>query len=175
MNPAQVPPFSQMADVTDVVRRCVQNRAQRLVSEEAKKAVTAWMLSTLTKTRLFLLRDKSQLLTVWKEIREEENVIDFVLGLTNDIRVQLALSEVPFEEISEYFAQALGQYRVADKDVSAIDLDLSERLPVTDEVKELYIGNPWFVTLLLLDHFGWEAVTILERSAPGISVGTNRR
>lgn len=150
------PPFSTMALLFETIERIVERRGSRAVTEQDNLAVREYVGKILLTKRLHLVRTAAQAQELWDEIRAHEAVTDFVLQCTNELDLWLSMSDVPFPQLQELMATAYGHHRPSsDRNaraaVSGIDDDLLDRLPSPEELVELYRGNPWLVTLILIN------------------------
>lgn len=153
-------PFSAMSRLFEVLEGILERRASRALTEKDNQSLREYLAKLLMTKRLHLVRTESQAAELWDEIRHSgEAVTDFVLQFTNELDIWLALSEVQFNQLQELMAQAFGHNRPLvgrnfQSGASAIDPDLAERLPTPAELLELYRGNPWLITLILLNMRG---------------------
>lgn len=150
------PPFSTMALLFETIERIVERRGSRAITEQDNLAVRDYIGKLLLTKRLHLVRTSAQAEELWDEIRANEAVTDFVLQCTNELDLWLSMSEVPFTQLQQLVATAYGHHRPTlernEKAApSGIDGDLLERMPSREELIELYRGNPWLVTLILIN------------------------
>lgn len=148
----------------------VRERALRLLppldpAVTSNAAVVEAVVNWCERNTFELVRTREQLATLWKEIREKQDVMDFLIPLTTQLRFVIGSGETNWAYVVDHLVSAYTQYNQPN---SAIDEGLLERMPkapqstgsrvrqpadtIAATYQELLEGNPWFVTILLLVH-----------------------
>ncbi len=142
-------PFVNMDQVFETVGDVVRNHLYHPLTGAPGEDVLAYLLHINREVRFELIRNRDGLTEQWDAIRDNTNVVDFILGVTADLRLRLDSSTISFGQVIIYLTNAYTQFQGRQ---SVIDTDLLERMPSPGTFSSLLTDNPWYVTLLLIKH-----------------------
>jgi hypothetical protein len=136
-------------------RRLKELQLADTVGEEAVRlmSVVEFLIYLKLDMRLYVVSTFTHIEDIWSVIRNDEVILDFVLGLTAELRALYeSVEEHPnndWKRLVDALADAYGRVGHADK--SAMDADTFDRLPEGSDLKEGLNHNAWLVTLFLLE------------------------
>lgn len=162
MTPTQQP-SDILADVFKIVEEVTHNHLVHPYDGTADVEASTFLITAMREIRFPLIRSIDQFERVWDGIRISTEVVDFVLGLTTELRFRLdALSYTSWDQVVDKLVTAYSQFTGQN---STMDPNLKERLPEqavkgpnqrrgpdNPGLADLYRDNPWFVALLLVYH-----------------------
>ena len=97
-------------------------------------------------TRLYLLSAEPLIRDMWEYIREDENKLDFIMGVKVDL-----LSRLGAEEVSNVAARVANAVAGDNNHNDDIDSDTYERLPAAEWLSGMLKNNTWLLILFLID------------------------
>lgn len=139
----------QELSISDVLSISVGNRLKIHSLKEEIKDVKATILEIILTRRLYLVKDQDDFSDIWDLIRVSTATTDFIIGCTNDFKLNLFEHNYSFETIVTELAKTLGQHTLTNS--SVLDDELLERLPLFKEYSSLLQANHWFALLLLIE------------------------
>lgn len=150
--------YQEAKELCQVIRdrRLKELQLADTTSEEAVRlmAVVEFLLYLKLDMRLYVVSTFTHIEDIWSVIRNDEVILDFVLGLTAELRAAFegVMDEHPindWQRVIQSIAHAYG--RVGQVEKSAMDPDTFDRLPISSDLKEGLGHNAWLVTLFLLE------------------------
>ena len=174
--PTPAPFYKDRMDLIQLVNAKAVAMARSLNPDYKDEGFLKALLQLLVQRRLYLVSDKAAFSELWKEIRQNDTLTDFLVSLTTELAFLLLHTNFSYSDLISDYAKASsaltrdwarvtcntgwvssgGSAARAERiDARAMDNDLLERLPDEDEIATLYYGNPWYVTLLLLKSSGF--------------------
>jgi hypothetical protein len=155
-------PVFLMDYVYDVVQEACLRNILHPLNGEIIPEVLEFVIASARVNRYELVRTPEQLHRLWDDIRAKQEVVDFILNLTIDVRLRLDSGPLPWDELVTRLLTSYTQFRGTH---SGIDEVLVERLPSLVKggvrqpasiasINDLYTDNPWFVMMVLMHHAG---------------------
>lgn len=114
-----------------------------------KASLVIKLISLLRDTRLYLIVDDEDLAALWDDLRQDQEMTDFLIMSAIDLKFRLPVGVAAgYETVIERLSVAYGS--VGDG-ATAIDMDTVDRLPTTESHRRLLKANGWYLFLLLLE------------------------
>lgn len=134
---------------TIIRRRVSECRVRGAVTGDANivASLQTLLFSAKFDVRFYALSADQQLASLWESIREDEEQLDFVMGLRSEFRVHLGYSEWV------NFVQKVCTGLVVDEKyegMSVVDDDTLSRFPRTNWIYDAFCGNDWVVILYII-------------------------
>lgn len=144
--------------------RGATTRALGEISNDVFKVQTAEVLFTEANgIRPYLISDAAQIKQIWAAFRANEVFVDFLLGATSEMIFRLRLQSITFDDLIEVATESFGIYSSDEMSNSAMDEDILDLTPTSEELRLLYKNNPWFLYLTLIQFTGMIS-EIIERA-----------
>lgn len=160
--------FSSMRDVFEILDLAITRRSSTIPPKGLVELRT-YLSQNLVELRLYQIKTPKQAESLWDGFREDDDTRDFIMNIGYDLDLWLSFSsDIGFITLAEKLATVYGRYH-EDKNASVIDVDFLNRLPTEAELGKLYAGNPWLLTLMLLQIRGpgiLELIPALPPPAP---------
>lgn len=140
-------------DISDlfenVLRRRVEEQRLRAgIMEDYSPMTSAQSLLFSAKfdVRFYALSARQHFSDLWETVREDEEQLDFLMGLRSEIFARLG--EKQWVEIGALVAQAIARHLTGRQ--SVIDEDTANRLPEYHWLNDAVNDNDWVVVLYLI-------------------------
>lgn len=143
------------ADIASTLRR----RFEAMLDDEGKLQVVTFLFFIQNDIRLNQLATEPQLRDLWDHIREEEALVDYVHGCTQQLRFQLGKGE--WDSLVVRLADAFTVHYEATimlKEEDVIAEDLMERMVSNENLSAYMVAYPWLVLILLIDFLDLDQV-----------------
>lgn len=111
-------------------------------------SVKADFIKVVFSIRFLVSISQTQLETIWRSIRINDQLVDFILDSTRELLVRSFNEEYSYEKLC---GEINGAYSIISDPRTAIDKDLLVNIDYRNKTIEEIYSNPWFVFLYLCE------------------------
>lgn len=122
------------------------------VGSGVKKSLQTLFFYVKFDLRIYALSTESQINDVWTFIRNDENMLDFVMGVRGELFSSIPVNVKEF--IPHLIGDSYGQARHMGYAVKRVmDSDTHNRLPTDQWYQEVLYQNDWLIVIFLIDWY----------------------
>ena len=134
-----------MQDLVNIVqRRLKEAKLFNLANGPLVNDLYEFIIYCKVDIRLYALTSEVYLEEIWNKIRENEDILDFVMGIKTELHFLMG------EEDYVTFITRLARAYAHNSEQSVMDDDTFQRLPVKEEFVAMLKDNDWVIPVFLL-------------------------
>ena len=156
---------TQMIDVANTFQDAYAHVLNNLEGLSVKPTVISFTAGVVLTEKPYMLVTEEGIQRAIGLVFSREDIRDFVLTLTYTFFARWDAGPSSVRDLAENLAQGVGGVVGGNIDLSAMPIEIQQRLMLRGDASELLQSNPWLMTLLLMQLF--INVTTESKPTPG--------